>query len=128
MRAIDEALERSRARLQLITRIIALQERYESLSARERQIMGLVAAGRLNKQVGVELGISEITVKAPRGKVMRKMHARSLAELVGISASLSLDSPARQRYRSFPVTAGPVATRHRSPDSGPRIPCKTIAA
>ena len=60
----------------------ALRDRYASLSRREREVMALVVSGLLNKQVGVELGISEITVKAHRGKVMRKMKADSLADLV----------------------------------------------
>ena len=63
---------------------------YASLSRREREVMALVAAGRLNKQVGGELGISEITVKAHRGKMMRKMHADSLAELVRMADRLCL--------------------------------------
>ena len=68
--------------------IHALQVRYESLSRREREVMSLVVSGRLNKQVGGELGISEITVKAHRGKMMRKMKASSFAELVTMAASL----------------------------------------
>ena len=60
----------------------ALRDRYTSLSSRERQVMALVVRGHLNKEIGVELGISEITVKAHRGNVMRKMNAKSLAELV----------------------------------------------
>ena len=68
----------------------ALRESYASLSRREREVMALVVSGRLNKQVGGELGISEITVKAHRGKVMRKMKAGSLADLVKMAASLRL--------------------------------------
>ena len=66
----------------------ALKDRYASLTPREREVMALVVAGRLNKQIGGELDISEITVKAHRGQVMRKMKADSLADLVKISARL----------------------------------------
>jgi FixJ family two-component response regulator len=88
LQAIQQAIERSRAALCHLARTRALQERYESLSAREREVMSLVVAGRLNKQVGGELGISEITVKAHRGKMMRKMQATSFAELVNMAASI----------------------------------------
>jgi FixJ family two-component response regulator len=88
LNAIDSAIERSRAALRHAAQIHALQERYESLSRREREVMSLVVSGRLNKQVGGELGISEITVKAHRGKMMRKMQACSFAELVNMAASL----------------------------------------
>jgi FixJ family two-component response regulator len=86
--AVRGALERSRASLRQLMQIHALQERYESLSRREREVMGLLVVGRLNKQVGGELGISEITVKAHRGRMMRKMRAGSFAELVTMAASL----------------------------------------
>ena len=88
--AIESALERSREAVGAQTALRALRERYESLSRREREVMGLVVTGLLNKQVGGELGISEITVKAHRGRVMEKMRAGSLAELVNISARLGL--------------------------------------
>ena len=88
LNAIGNALERSHATLRQSARIQALNERYESLSRREREVMSLVVSGRLNKQVGGELGISEITVKAHRGKMMRKMQAASFAELVNMAASL----------------------------------------
>jgi FixJ family two-component response regulator len=86
--AIEAALERSRERLGEQTALRALRERYDSLSRREREVMDLVVTGRLNKQIGGDLGISEITVKAHRGRVMEKMRAASLAELVKMSASL----------------------------------------
>ena len=86
--AIRGALERSETALRQLTQIHALQERYESLSRREREVMGLLVRGRLNKQVGGELGISEITVKAHRGRMMRKMHASSFAELVTMAGNL----------------------------------------
>jgi FixJ family two-component response regulator len=89
MAAIEHALDRSRARRQLDLDAQALRERYASLSHREREVMGLVVTGLLNKQVGFELGISEITVKAHRGQAMRKMKARSLPELVNMAAKLA---------------------------------------
>ena len=68
--------------------ISALRHRYESLTPREREVMALVERGQLNKQVGGELGISEVTVKAHRGRMMQKMAAGSLAELVNMAARL----------------------------------------
>jgi RNA polymerase sigma factor (sigma-70 family) len=88
--ALREALERSRLVLARRSEKQALQECYATLSPRERQVMALVSSGLINKQVGEELGISEITVKAHRGRVMRKMKAKSLAELVRIAARLGL--------------------------------------
>ena len=93
--AIRQALERSRISLSQAAEIFALKERYSSLTQREQQVMKLVVAGRLNKQVGGELGISEITVKAHRGKVMQKMKADSLADLVKMAEKLYLDSSAK---------------------------------
>jgi FixJ family two-component response regulator len=84
--AIRAALERSRVALSSEAEIRILRECYASLSQRERQVMALVVSGLLNKQIGGELGISEITVKAHRGKVMQKMKADSLADLVRMAA------------------------------------------
>lgn len=90
LNAVRGALERSRVILDRDSEIRALKARYACLTAREREVMVLVVAGMPNKQVGGELGISEITVKAHRGSMMRKMKAESLAELVNIAARLRL--------------------------------------
>jgi FixJ family two-component response regulator len=92
LNAIRDAIKRSEAALDHDAETRALRDRYASLSGREREVMALVVSGRLNKQVGGELGISEITVKAHRGSMMRKMKADSLAELVRMAASLRLAS------------------------------------
>jgi len=94
--AIRNAINRSRTALSREAEIRALRDSYALLSRREREVMALVVSGRLNKQVGGELGISEITVKAHRGKVMRKMKADSLADLVKMAAHLRL-APATMR-------------------------------
>jgi FixJ family two-component response regulator len=86
--AVRQALERSRVALDQHADLEELRDRYASLSHRERQVMALVVSGLLNKQVGSELGISEITVKTHRGRVMKKMKAGSLAELVKIAGRL----------------------------------------
>jgi len=88
--AIQQALERSRVALGEQAKIKELRDRYSSLSPREREVMALVVSGLLNKQVGGELGISEITVKAHRGKVMQKMKADSLPDLVKMAGKLGL--------------------------------------
>jgi len=91
--AIQQALERSRAALGIEAEMQSLRHRYASLTGRERQVMALVVSGLLNKQVGGELGISEITVKAHRGKVMQKMKAASLPDLVRMAGRLQLTPP-----------------------------------
>jgi FixJ family two-component response regulator len=100
--AIRNALERSRTTLGQEEHLRSLRDDYASLSRREREVMVLVASGLLNKQVGRELGISEITVKAHRGKVMRKMKAHSLADLVNKAARLQLPVPASSRNHAPP--------------------------
>jgi FixJ family two-component response regulator len=90
--AIRQALERSRDALSSEAEMQSLRKRYDSLTLRERQVMALVVSGLLNKQVGGELGISEITVKAHRGKVMQKMKADSLPALVKMAAQLQMKS------------------------------------
>ena len=90
LNAIRNALEHSRIAIGHETQMEELRSRYGALTPRERQVMALVVSGLLNKQVGGELGISEITVKAHRGKVMEKMKAGSLADLVKMAAKLRI--------------------------------------
>lgn len=97
LQAIRESLDRSRLALSREMEIRALRSRYASLTPRERQVMALIVSGLLNKQVGAELGISEITVKAHRGRVMHKMEAGSFADLVKIAARLSQECPSSRQ-------------------------------
>ena len=92
LEAIESAIEQSRAALRHESEMHLLRNRYASLTPREREVMALVVSGLLNKQVGGELGISEITVKAHRGQVMRKMKADSLPGLVTMAARLGLQA------------------------------------
>ena len=104
--AIQNALQRSEAALGQEATLSALRDKYATLSPRELEVMTLVVSGLLNKQVGDDLGISEITVKAHRGSVMRKMEAGSLPDLVNMAARLGIAHPTdgkashRSRYRS----------------------------
>jgi FixJ family two-component response regulator len=93
--AIRNAIERSLAVLRHEAEMRPLRDRYVSLSRREREVMALVVSGRLNREVGAELGISEVTVLAHRARVMRKMRAASLAGLVNIAARLRLTPSTR---------------------------------
>jgi FixJ family two-component response regulator len=104
--AIKHAIVRSHNALGRETEMQALRTCYSSLTMREREVMALVVAGRLNKQVGSELGISEITVKAHRGKMMRKMNADSLPDLVKMAARLRLVSVPRGEPGSGPSQVG----------------------
>lgn len=89
--AIEHALNRSRAALSSQSDLEVLRQRYASLSRREQQVLSFVVSGLMNKQIAFELGISEITVKAHRGQMTRKMHAKSLPDLVTMAATLGIN-------------------------------------
>lgn len=93
--AVAKAVEADRARRQASQAVAGVQDGYQSLTAREKEVMALVTSGLMNKQVAGEIGLSEITVKIHRGNVMRKMGARSLADLVRMAELLGLSGPVR---------------------------------
>jgi FixJ family two-component response regulator len=98
--AIQQALERDRAVRQHSWEIADLRERFDALTSREREVMTLVVAGLLNKQIGFDLGISEITVKIHRGRAMKKMGAQSLADLVRMTERLEIPTAKDQSART----------------------------
>ena len=98
--AIQQALERDRATRRHSKEIAELRQRFDALTSREREVMSLVVGGWLNKQIGFELGISEITVKIHRGRVMNKMGAQSLAELVRMTERLELQTAKDQSAKT----------------------------
>lgn len=91
--AVTAAIERDRGRRQEKRKTSRLRSRHDSLTPREREVMALVTSGLMNKQIAADLGLSEITVKIHRGHVMRKMGAKSLAELVKMAGTLSIKNP-----------------------------------
>ena len=91
--AVGTALEKDRTRRSGELRLAELRSRYDTLTARERQVMSLVVAGRLNKQIAGELGVSEMTVKMHRRQVMRKMQAAGVAQLVRLADQIGISAP-----------------------------------
>ena len=112
LRAIQQAIEWSQTSLQHEAQMRSIRECYASLTRRERQVMDLVVRGLLNRHIGDELDISEVTVKAHRGNVMRKMNADSLADLVNMATRLHLASaPNGWHFTNQPAAVSPEAPR-----------------
>ena len=124
LRAIRHAIERSRTALGREAELQTLRDRYASLSRREREVMALVASGLLNKQVGHELLISEITVKAHRGKVMRKMQAHSFADLVNIAGRLEIERFPLQVHRAQGRAVRDLSAAHYNCQKAIRTPAR----
>jgi FixJ family two-component response regulator len=112
--AICTAIELDRQQRLIASRHAEVRARFATLSPRERQVMALVTAGRLNKQIGGELGVSEITVKAHRGAAMRKMGARSLADLVRMADAIGEGLTAPPRSESSTPARNVAAADRRS--------------
>ncbi len=91
--AVVAAIERDRKRREVEKTVASLQSLFEALTSREREVLALVASGLMNKQIAVELGLAEITVKIYRGHVMKKMRARSLADLIRMTEALGIGRP-----------------------------------
>jgi FixJ family two-component response regulator len=128
--AIRESLDRSRLALAREIQLGLLRNHYALLTRRESEVMALVVSGLLNKEVGGELGISEITVKAHRGRVMQKMHAESLADLVRISAKLGAERPLTSRssaHRTVSRNDRPLHVTGNHPETGLRWEPSSIA-
>ncbi len=123
IKAIRYALDRSATALEDESALQSIRDGHSSLSRREREVMALVVAGLLNKQVGFELGISEITVKAHRGQVMRKMKARSLPDLVNMNARLRLPEAQSSKVEHPPSLTDPMVSG--TPSSNKSAP-KTV--
>jgi FixJ family two-component response regulator len=113
--AIRIAIGRSRTALADIADVRSLRDRYAALTLRERQVMALVVAGRLNKQVGSDLSISEITVKAHRGRVMHKMNAKSVCDLVRMASRLCLETDSEAWTDAAQQLPHPLFTTAHSP-------------
>jgi FixJ family two-component response regulator len=117
--AICAAIEVDRRQRAIASRRAVLRSLFATLSPRERQVMKLVTAGLLNKQIGADLGLSEITVKAHRGAAMRKMGARSLADLVRMADTVGDDVPVARNGRSTPTRNAVAVGRHSGCTLGP---------
>ncbi len=122
VRAIAQALHQSRDALAAKSEVKSLQERYRALSVREQQVLGLVVSGLLNKQIGFELGISEITVKAHRGRLMRKMGAGSLAALVKMAGVLGIAQEWKQERSDRPARSAQIHAIEAYEDRRPQRP------